>query len=91
MLRDSPGMAAKAHLSKNPKLGSGADRHGEGGYAVTVTRSSLSHSCLRGQRVLSRNFPRPALFSMGLKWWVGCLVHFTVLGIKPRAEHAIGN
>lgn len=85
MLRDSPGMAAKAHLSKNPKLGSVADRHGEGGYAVTLTRSSLSHSCLRGQRVLSRNFPRPALFSMGLKWWVGCLVHFTVLGDKTQS------
>lgn len=43
MLRDSAGMAAKAHLSKNPKLGSIADRHDEDGYAVTVTHGALSH------------------------------------------------
>lgn len=58
MLRGSPGKAAKAHVSKNPKLGSIAHRHDEGGYAVTVTHGALSHSShLRGQHVLSRNYP----------------------------------
>lgn len=50
MLRDGPRVAARAHLSKNPKLGSIADGHGEGGYAVAVTHSVLSYSShLRGQ------------------------------------------
>lgn len=50
MLRDGPRVAARAHLSKNPKLGSIADGHGEGGYAVSVTHSVLSYSShLRGQ------------------------------------------
>lgn len=41
MLRDSPGVAAQVHLSKNPKLGSVADTCGEGSYAVTVAPKPL--------------------------------------------------
>lgn len=43
MLRVRPGMVAKTLFSKTLKLGSIADRHGEGGYAVTVTHGALSH------------------------------------------------
>lgn len=80
MLRDRPGLAAEA---ESGKLGSAARAQG-GGYAVAAAGALPATHGPEG------NVPGPALFSMGLKCWVGCLVHFPVLGMEPRAEHAIG-
>lgn len=86
MLRDSPGMAAQVHLSKNPKLGSVrfTDTCGEGSYAVTVA-PQVTHEP-EETHIFSRNFLGLLCFL-----WIrsGWLVGVTVLRMEPRAELVI--